>query len=404
MTAPFARKGQPLMPQHLTADTSIGERLAYWRQRRGKTQTVLAGLSGLSQAYISSIENGSRVVEKRSTLVALASALQVSVAELTGKPGDPTDPMRSRAVAHVPAIREALIRREMGYANGLPALVGDVNSLTHAGQAYDFAAAAPMLPGLLLTCTGIDMVRTCQQGVAVLKYLGYSDLSRDAANLGVTAARDLEDPAWVGVAEVNHVNSLPTELGDVPVTVASRAADEVQSSAGDPRVRQAYGMLHLHAAIRSATNRRPGDALAHLDEAQQAADSLGEPDDQLGLAKLAFGPTNVGIWRLTVLREMGDTERAIEGAKEIVPERIPLASRQAPFYLDLAQALASSGKRDDEAVAAFLRAEAIAPQFVRLRPVVRDTIAAILYRTRRNAVSRPLRRAAEVVGLQGRLH
>jgi uncharacterized membrane protein YccC len=115
---------------------------------------------------------------------------------------------------------------------------------------------------------------------------------------------------------------------------------------------------------------------------------------------LAFGPTNIGIWRLAIHLELGETGQAIEDAASVVPERIPFAERQAFFYLDLAQALVSL-RRDDEAIAAFLRAEALTPQFVRLRPTARDTVAAIVRRTRRNAVGKPLRRAAEAVGLYG---
>jgi tetratricopeptide (TPR) repeat protein len=128
---------------------------------------------------------------------------------------------------------------------------------------------------------------------------------------------------------------------------------------------------------------------------------LGEPEN-LGLARFAFGPTNVGIWRLAVSLELGEPALAIERAASVVPERIPLAIRQAPFYLDLGQALVNQ-RRDEEAIAAFLRAEAIAPQFIRLRPTVRDSIAVVMRRTRKNAVSKPMRRAAAIVGLEHQL-
>src|SRR5262249_49575161 len=117
---------------------------------------------------------------------------------------------------------------------------------------------------------------------------------------------------------------------------------------------------------------------------------------------MVFGPTNVGMWRLATQLELGETELAIKQAGAVVPERIPLAHRQAPFYLDKAHALASK-RRDEEAVAAFLRAETIAPQYVRLRPTARDTIGVILRRTRKNAVNEPLRRAVAIVGLNHQL-
>lgn len=383
------------MPGTIGERLFIGDQVAYWRKRRGKSQRALAGLAGMSQPYLSQIERGNRPVERRTTLVALAGALQVSVAELTGEPGDPTDPAKAKATASVPAIRQALIMREVGETRPTQ---GNVAELLHAGQSYDFATAAPMLPGLIAGLSGSDLVLACHVATFTLRYLGYSDLSRDAARLGVAAARDLEAPAWIGIAEINRIFSLPPELPALPAALARRVADEIQPHNGDPEVRQAYGSLHLHAALRSAVDRRADDAMGHLREAQEAADSLGEPPN-LGLARLAFGPTNLGIWRLTIQQELGETGRAIEDAARVVPERIPLATRQAPFYLDLANALASQ-RRDEEAVAAFLRAEAVAPQFVRLRPHARNMIAVIARRTRKNAVSKQLRRAAAIVGLK----
>lgn len=381
------------MPATIGDELFIGEQVAYWRKRRGKSQRTLAGLAGMSQPYLSMIERGERPVDRRATLVALAGALGVSVAELTGQPGDPTDPARARAAASVPAIREALIMRDVGEVRPP---TGSVPDLMRAGGAYDFATAAPMLPGLLGGLTGPDLIQVSHVAVFTLKHLGYPDLGRDAARLAVAAARELDDPAWTGAAEFIRILSMPPELPRVPEARAQLAADAVQPHIGDPRARQAYGMLHLYAALRAAVDRRPADALDHLREAQEAADSLGELPD-LGLARFAFGPTNVEIWRLAVQLELGETGVAVERAAPVHPERIPLAIRQAPFYLDLGQALASQ-RRDDEAIAAFLRAEAVAPQFVRLQPRARDTVAAVVRRTRRNAVSRPMRRAAAAVG------
>jgi hypothetical protein len=125
---------------------------------------------------------------------------------------------------------------------------------------------------------------------------------------------------------------------------------------------------------------------------------MGEPED-LGLARFAFGPTNVGFWTVSVQMELGEPQLALEAAEMVAPGRIPLANRQAPFYADVATALAEVG-RDDEAIAAFLRAETTGPQWFRLRPTVRDSIGAILRRTRPNAISKQMRRAAVAANLR----
>jgi|ADGO01.1.fsa_nt_gi Predicted transcriptional regulators len=92
---------------------TTGDRIRLWRRRRGMSQQTLAGLSGVSQAYVSQVERGLKTVERRSTLARLAAALNVSVAELTGTT-DTADPVREEANRFVPAIREALLMRESG--------------------------------------------------------------------------------------------------------------------------------------------------------------------------------------------------------------------------------------------------------------------------------------------------
>ncbi len=373
----------------------IGAQVAYWRRRRGKSQRVLADLAGMSQPYLRQIETGTRPVERRATLVALAHALDVSVADLTGGPGDATDPMRAAAAAHVPAIREALIRREVGELSDPRHDVGEV---MQAGGAYDFASVAPKLPNLLGGLHGGALIQVAHVGVYTLKHLGYADLARDAARLAVAEARELGDPAWIGIAEFIRILAMPPEMPGTPTRLAQRVADEIQPRIGDPLARQAYGMLHLHAALRAAVDRQADVARDHLREAGEAAESLGEPEN-LGLARFAFGPTNVGFWTVAVQLEFGEPRLALEAADLVAPGRIPLANRQAPYYADVATAMAQVG-RDDEAIAAFLRSESVGPQWFRLRPTVRDTVGSIIRRTRRNAVTKPMRHAALAANLQ----
>lgn len=373
----------------------IGERVAYWRRRRGKSQRVLAGLAGFSQPYLSQIERGQRPVDRRGTLVALANALQVSVADLTGKPGDPTDPNKASAVAHVPDIRAALIRREIGEI-GTPR--HDVGRAMRAGGAYDFTSLAPVLPNLLGGLRGPDLIQVAHVASYTLKDLGYPDLARDAARLAIAEAYDLGEPAWIGIAEFIRILAMPPEMPGAPARLAQRIADEIQPHIGDRDVRQAYGMLHLTAGLRAAVSRDVRTALDHLAEARQAADSLGEPE-QLGLARFAFGPTNVGFWTVAMYLELGEPELALEAVSGLRPAELPLANRQGPFHSDVATALAAVG-RDQEAIAAFLRAEAVGPQWFRLHPRARDTIGTIVRRTKRNAVSQPMRRAALAMNLR----
>jgi transcriptional regulator with XRE-family HTH domain len=64
----------------------IGERIAYWRQRRGLTQRILADLIGRSESWLSQVERGIRSVDRMSVMLDLASVLHVKVTDLTGQP------------------------------------------------------------------------------------------------------------------------------------------------------------------------------------------------------------------------------------------------------------------------------------------------------------------------------
>ncbi len=64
------------------------------------------------------------------------------------------------------------------------------------------------------------------------------------------------------------------------------------------------------------------------------------------------------------------------------------------MFADLGRCLAQTRKNDGEAMAALLRAEQIAPQRVRLSPLVRETVGSMLRRARRSAAGRDLQALA----------
>src|SRR5207302_7674704 len=131
----------------------------------------------------------------------------------------------------------------------------------------------------------------------------------------------------------------------------------LQSGAADSQVRQVLGQLHLSAALVCAVNERPVDAEAHLAEATREGRSLGDPDDGLGFNLLAFGPTNVGLWRMTVAAELGEHGRVIELARTIEPRRLKVANSCQAYWMHLGRSLAHSGKTDREALVALIHAE-----------------------------------------------
>jgi transcriptional regulator with XRE-family HTH domain len=70
----------------MTDGMTIGERVAFYRQRRGLTQTVLAGLVGRTEDWLRKVEHSVLPLDRLSVLRRLAYALDVSLGDLIGKP------------------------------------------------------------------------------------------------------------------------------------------------------------------------------------------------------------------------------------------------------------------------------------------------------------------------------
>lgn len=377
---------------------TTGDRIRLWRRRRGMSQQTLAGLSGVSQAYVSQVERGLKTVERRSTLARLAAALNVSVAELTGTT-DTADPVREEANRFVPAIREALLMRESGDRLDEQVAPGEVASAMLAEARCEYTATMAALPRLLRIATGSDLVDLCRIAMFILKNHGYPDLARDAARLGVAEARRCGDPAILGVSAFTWVHSLPVETCDLAARSAQTAADELQPYLGDPKARQIYGMLHLSAGLACAASGRPSDARDHVAEARAEAELLGEPDGY-GISMLVFGPANVGVWRMSIAAELGQPDEVVRASEQLQPAVLPVPQRRAQYHALRGCALAQVGGHDEEAVLAFLRAEEVAPQWTRLQAPIADAVVTMLRRARRGVTPRALQRLATAFRLR----
>ncbi|WP_250000774.1 helix-turn-helix domain-containing protein [Actinoplanes sp. M2I2] len=382
----------------VTALDHIGVRVRRWRLKRNLSQRVLAELAGLSQGYIAQIESGTAALDKRSTQLALAKALQVSLADLTGQPYDPTTLEHAAATRYLPALRAAIAELAFGSTSApddaprdLAAAVRDVTALHNACRYDDLIAG---LPGLLLALGSKRDDPVSLRHLAWItyattfaaKYLGHADLAMLAAQQCRDVAGLLPDePEWLGIAEFAIVHTLPAEARALPLQRAVRAIDLLETNAGHPRAAQVQGMLHLSAAMLAAIGGDSSTSRTHLAEATASASRLGEGN----FGQLWFGPTNVAIWRLGMLAELGDGG-AVAGKPAPDVSAVGSSNRQATMYADLGRCLAQTRKHDVEAMAALLRAETIAPQRVRLSPLVRETVGSMLRRARRSAGGRDL--------------
>jgi len=383
----------------------IGIRVRHWRLKRSLSQRQLAGLAGISQGYIAQIEAGTKAVDKRSLQVALAGALQVSVADLTGQPYDPQTIEHTAAASAIPSVRAALLamalddrrepKRPIDELRRATAIAADL----HNACRYD--QLVPLLPDLL---RDLDAFGDKTEALRLLswvtyaatfaaRYLGYPDLALLAsAQVSRTAGR-LGDPAWLGVAEFAIAHSLPPESKDLAARRLPDAIARLEPSSKGGAAAEVYGMLHFTAALFSAVAGDSSAAYTHIDEADRLATRTGESN----FAQMWFGPTNAKIWRAGVYAELGDGGRALTLVDLNVGD-IGSRNRQATYFADLGRALAQTKRHDRDALMYLLRAEAIAPQRIRLSPPVREAVGAMVRRARKAAGGRHLQDLAARLG------
>ncbi len=101
-------------------DLTIGERIAWYRRRRGMSQEVLAGRVGRTVDWLSKIENNRIGLDRLSIIKAVAAVLDITVGDLLAEPSLMEWPS-GNGQRTVPALRDAL----MSYRQTTP-LLGEV--------------------------------------------------------------------------------------------------------------------------------------------------------------------------------------------------------------------------------------------------------------------------------------
>jgi transcriptional regulator with XRE-family HTH domain len=384
------------------------------------TQVELAGLAGVSPSFVSMVEKGTRMLDRRSHISALAEALRVSETDLVGGPHLSSDRLQSDPHMAIPPLRVALqtnslarpavdharplaelhkevfgviepLRRVCNYVGVgqlLPACVDELYH--HVAEPADEAAHKLALETL---------VEACVIASAVSKELNYLDLAYLAAQRAEEAAAILGDPVQKGKADFMWLLTLPRAGSwGRNLAAAEQAANDLQPYARDPLGLQVLGMLTLTASLSAAAIQR-GDRAAHwLGEAEQIGTRVA---DEPMRTWQCFSPTNVRIWRISVGVERGESGGTVlEMAKPVNLGLLePKASRRAGFFSDVGRGLAREPHTRQDAVRWLRRAEDTAPQRVRNSAAVRETVAYLLGRATAAAGGRELRGMAARMGL-----
>ncbi|RFS86021.1 XRE family transcriptional regulator [Actinomadura spongiicola] len=373
----------------------IGENVRAARTFRGMSLTAVAGLVGRSKGWLSKVENGQARLERRSDIRALAEALQVSAADLLGEPTPAIRP-RERAYGDVIRLRETLFDTSLDNppdmpVRPLPALVELVNGpIRERRRAADDAHLSAVLPPALAelhvhAATGDEqqritalrlLVDLCMSAGHVLRHLEQVDLAWIAADRAERAARLLDDPVMIGAAAVTQALARPSASMSRPLRDAEQTARRIQGEISDDRTGlEVYGMLLLFSALARQLENDQQGASELLAEAAVVADRLGEqPADSSGEGWQSFGPSNVGLWRASLMVEAGQPEAALKAAGEVDMQSLPRRTRKASLAIEQARALAMLDQ-DESAVRQIRRAEKLSATTVHNNPMVRELVA-----------------------------
>lgn len=354
----------------------IGENIVRRRMRLGMSQSVLAGLIGRSESWVSQVERGVHKVDRLSVLVTLARALNVEVADLVNeipivKQGNGPDLeglQRLRRSLEIPdALRDdeivddpARLRRDMD----------DAWHLFHACRYGTLAAILPLLRSRLGGNAAL-LAEYYQLTSGFIKKTGDAHLARLLAERAITQATIAGDEG-LKAAGAWRLGFACQSLGlyDNAVSVVMMAESAL---AGDDSQLAMRGALHLNAAIACALKEDRVSARQHLAEAR----AIGKRVPDGNAYQTFFGPTNVAITEVSVSVELHDG--VDPDGISIAPPAIDSGERRARHLIDLAYGHSQLAK-DEEAVDRLLEADEIAHEEVRLNPRVRRFIGELLER------------------------
>ncbi|TQN33505.1 helix-turn-helix protein [Haloactinospora alba] len=393
-------------------------RLATLRRWRGMTQAQLAGLSGVTTSYISMLENGRRLLDRRSHISSLAAALEVSETDLVGGPHLTPDAEQARPHTVIPPLETALTTNRLHdavvvEARPLGELARLVRETTTLQRQANYIALVDSLPNLLDELhfhvshgreheqrQALDLlIETCSTATMTAKHLGYPQLAHIAATRAVEAAHVLDTPVYRARADYLRIQTLThgRHGWERNLHVASQTADRLQElRRGDAMSLCPLGMVTLTAGLAAASALREQEAYNWLEEAEALARHVpNSPKSNWG----SFSMENVRIWRVAIQVELQTPPKQVRSsAYEVDIDRF-WNSRIAALHADVGRALARDPSTGDDAVPWLSQAERYAPQAIRNNARVHEAVSVLTERARRNASGRALRGMAARMGV-----
>lgn len=387
----------------MTDTLTVGERVAWYRRRRGMTQEVLAGLVGRTVDWLGKVENNRIHLDRLSVIKAVADALDVTVGDLIAEPsllewtadsGRTTVPLLRAALTDYRQIMPLLGAQATTEPPDLGPLRSEVTEVWDAYQQSRYGFVTARLPSLLSQARvaerGYDgderlrakvlLAMTYQAAAMILTKLGETDLAWMASDRGLAVAQDSEDAVVVGSLFRSVTHSLLSNGRHAEaIRLTHDAADYLQPglARASPEYLSIYGTLLLAGAMAASRNEDRGTTRTFLREADQTARRLGHDGNHFWTA---FGPTNVAIHRVSTAMELGDVQVAIDLGPQVDASPLP-KERRIRHAIEVARAY-SAWNRHEEALSVLLDAERQAPEQVRHHYLSRQLVLSWVRRER----------------------
>ncbi|MBB4773626.1 helix-turn-helix domain-containing protein [Actinomadura livida] len=319
---------------------------------RRRTFTKLAGAS-LFSAILADLPDDGAPLE----------GVEAFAAALAGYPALSSDP--SPAALSMPRLTKAVATAKRTYQDcqystvikSLPQLLADLRTAcaTYEGdtrlQAEALSAEAHHVAASIL-------LKLDEEGLAWV-----------AADRSMQAARNSQDLTIIGSSAriITHALMNDGHHGAATQT-ASTYAERISHDTDQrtPAFLSVYGALLLRGAVAAGHRTDRHTAATLLDEAQDAGRELG---GDFNHRWTAFGPTNVQLHRVNIALQLGDAGAAIQEARRIDLDRIPLTERKATLLIDTSRALTQWGKHA-KAYDVLRFAHQLAPEEISARPAV----------------------------------
>lgn len=368
--------------------STVGQRVRYWRLRRGLDKRQFADRVGRSVSWVEKIESGERTLDRIPVLENVAKVLGITVQALTN-PVAAERATRLPDAAEVAAITGALEQYEV--ILGVPtrvtedpqlsALAPRVRYLDEAFLASGFSRIAREMPRLLVETqiahreqpgdvSARLLVKTYRVASSTLLKLGASETAWLAADRAMSVAVSSGDPYCLGRATrsvARAMSNLGRPEASLDALLAVLARMEPTIGTASDEIAALYGMVLLAAEISAAKLGDDSTAGSMHGEALTLAERR-FADNRID-AETAFGVTNVHLHRVSSMVYLGRPADALDTANRInmtALQTLP-RERRATFWLDTAAAHHQLGHGDATA-RALLAADRIAPEEARCRP------------------------------------